>query len=167
MNRESFIARIKAGMLCSTGHINYGAGKGGGYPSQHTTEPRLSVIDRTQMKPARVFLVDGVQVADFDAAIDALLVPAVLTEAETAMLERVPAEWAEVRALRRTLAGIGEAEDTVMIAQTDPRAAVIEVMHWLGAKGMLEYREWTEPRTSGPHSQPSIARISQIRRRPS
>jgi len=62
--------------------------------------PRLSRHDHYEKRTKSVestFMVDGANVADIDAAIEALSVPVVITPEEQAVLDTLPTEWTDIR----------------------------------------------------------------------
>lgn len=102
---------IRAGALRENGHANFGAG-GFGYPLQHTMIPRLSAMDRyyggkaateAGTSSARLWYVDGAEVASLDEAVERLAVPPVLTAKEAEVLAHVPPVWAELHTFRTCL----------------------------------------------------------------
>ncbi|MCJ2112937.1 hypothetical protein MKK64_17285 [Methylobacterium sp. E-025] len=104
---------VYAGNLRDDGHLNYGK-RGGGTIWQHTTIPRLSVIDRPTLNDEetrrvgagrlREWVVDGGRAGSLEGATAALNVPPVLTDEEAEVLRHVPAEWVELHGFRTALA---------------------------------------------------------------
>lgn len=135
MTREELRAAVDGGTARRTGHINYGKG-GSGYLYQHCDFPRLTIIDRTQKKPVRVYCVDGVMVDDYDRAIDALLLPPVLTDAERDVLGRIEGRMRH-RDILCSLAGIDPATAPFNIELDDPRQRYFAPLQGLRAKGFL------------------------------
>lgn len=71
-----------------------------GYRYQCVEHPRLARNDRYDKKTRKVkstFVVDGEERADLPAAIAALNVPVVLTEADRLALQHVPDEFEDIR----------------------------------------------------------------------
>ena len=126
---------IRAGALRENGHANFGAG-GSGYLLQHTTIPRLSAMDRyyrgkaakeAGTSAARLWYVDGAEVASLDEAVERLAVPPVLTDAERTVLAKVPADWTELHAFLDAIA-----------PEIAPPSSAYEVMFGLRHKGAVE-----------------------------
>lgn len=98
-----------------------------GYGHQGIEQPRLYRIDRYMRKDRSVvseWQVDGEKVDSFEAAVDRLNTPPVLSNEERAFLAEVPDDWApckEVRALPVT----GDND-------------VHHVTHYLDRKGLIE-----------------------------
>lgn len=80
-------------------HLNGGA-KFFGYIMRCVEQPRLSRFDRYDKKTrtsTSKWRVDGVEVADLGAAIAALNIPPVFTEAELVELAKASDEWQDLR----------------------------------------------------------------------
>jgi len=104
---------------------------------QHSTIRRLSCADRASRRGrerndgpqmGRVWQVDGVDCASLEEAIERLNVPAVLTEAEAAFLERVPADWTEFRGFLEPMKG----------EEFGPDQSAYGMVYMLRCKGMVE-----------------------------
>lgn len=101
--------------------------------------PRLYIIDWGRKKTRtmeREWQVDGEKVADLDAAIAALNVPAVLTADEQALLDRIPAEFVNLRKLEKELSGT-TGHVTPELAVEEHRVHLL--IYCLNNKGALEY----------------------------
>ncbi|CAB4953358.1 unannotated protein [freshwater metagenome] len=75
---------------------------------QHTTIPRLQAMDkfprRGRTVPSeRVWSVDGLPCASLDEAVERLNIPAVLTDEEREVLDRVPVEWTLLVPFRKAI----------------------------------------------------------------
>ncbi|BAQ44351.1 hypothetical protein [Methylobacterium aquaticum] len=146
---------VMAGKLRETGgHLNYGR-DGSGYMLCHTTIRRLQAIDRHYKGEAakkagktaeRLWLVDGVQVADLDAAVAALNVPVVLTDEETAALAHIPGDFTE---RKHVMAAIEKAGP--------PGLQIISILIALKNKGLIE---WS--RIGGAGDRPAIPTVRRV-----
>lgn len=104
---------------------------------QHSTIRRLSCADRAPRRGrgrtdgpqmGRVWQVDAADCATFEEAIERLNVPAVLTKAEAAFLERVPADWTEFRGFMAPMKG----------EEFEAGESAHGLVHMLRHKGMVE-----------------------------
>lgn len=86
--------------------------------------------------PARVYCVDGVVVDDFDRALDALLLPPVLTDAERDALGRIEGRMKH-RDILCSLADIDPATAPFNIELDDPRQPYFAILQGLREKGFL------------------------------
>lgn len=127
---------VHAGKLRESGHLNYGR-DGSGYLMRHTTIRRLQAIDRHYKGKAaekagtraeRLWLVDGVQVADLDAAVAALNVPVVVTDEEAAALAHIPGVFTERKHVMAAIEKAGARE-----------RPVLTILLGLGDKGLIEW----------------------------
>ena len=139
------MAQITADMIRGTrgqeiAHYKYGKG-GYGYGFRNTTFPRLSWIERSYKgKDAteagksfdRSFYVDGISVADLDAAAVALSQPPAVTDDEKAALERIGDRWFGPRELEAQCLPAGDWK------------ARHAIMHSLADKGLIECKWFPE-----------------------
>lgn len=133
---DSTITRemIEAGRLLYAGHAD--AKDWSADLWKHSTLRRLSVADRvprgyrTPSSPAmgRIWQVDGADCASLEEAVGRLNAPPVLTEAEAAFLETVPADWTEFRGFMAPMKG----------QEFAPNCSAHGMVHMLRHKGMIE-----------------------------
>lgn len=132
-------------------HINMG-GAGFGYGHRAIAYPRLQFIDRyltglpresrsfdrhTKIKEVkREWYVDGVQVADLEAAVAALNVPPAFTDEERAALAQIPKRQVPYRVVRDIIAG--EKHEGVVIEFNSPTSKAIQLIDRLRNKGAVE-----------------------------
>lgn len=143
-------------------HAHYNLGSGGyGYGYTHKDEPRVRVISYSyrgerrekERKPGELkWFVDGAEVADKAAVICALSTPPVLTDEERVTLERVPAEFVDLRPFETALAGVPHPEGP--IEPDTPHARALDLLRRLEDKGAIEYGRCRD----GERSVPTIRR---------
>jgi hypothetical protein len=162
---------VFAGGLRESGHLNYGP-NGFGYTYRHTTIPRLSCIDRyykgdalmkSGKSTARIWQVDGVEVADLEAALERLASPPVLSLGEFLVLQKVSFEPDWLRAVQSRISGIAE-EDAPVCLNDHPRYhGVFYAITRLRDLGLirLEPRPVERKGDFGPRTMPTIRRVNE------
>jgi hypothetical protein len=130
-------------------HLNMGA-KGYGWIFECERWPRLRIMWR-HFKPTRAepdgrdvqtYMVDGLEVADLDAAVAALNQPVQLTPEEEAAWRLVPAEFEDLRRVEDDLAGAERPRGAIM--PDTPHSRVMHLLDALREKGAVELgkRPW-------------------------
>lgn len=108
----------------------------------------------------RTWYVDGAPCASLEEAVERLNRPIEFTEFEAEILARIPTDFTPLRALRYHLAGV-EPGDGVTHGSDSPMGRVLNALHFLQAKGAVDYSRAPVPaEEAGPgrRTEPTIRR---------
>jgi hypothetical protein len=141
---------LEGALTHHTRHGNMGYADDGrhkGYTYEHRFEkyPRLGFRDIHHTLDdggwSRVWMVDGADAADLDAALKALDTPPVINAEEAETLKKIPRVFVKFQLAWDLIAGVPHPEGAIM--PNTPHSRVLRLLTLLGDKGLVEFGKKT------------------------